>query len=52
MEEGVTHVIKEFGSRVPLDIMSVEIAPAKLNIDPVLVARRAIQHVFVLYRTD
>lgn len=41
----VGRVVEELGTRVALDVVRVKVAPATLHVDPVLVARRAVEHV-------
>ena len=43
-----THVIEELRTSVPLDIMGVEVSPTQLDVDPELVAGRAVKDVLAL----
>ena len=43
-----TYVVKELGTSVPLDVVSVEVAPTELDINPELVAGCAIEDVLTL----
>ena len=47
-EGQLTYIIKELGASVPLDVVSVEISPTELNVDPELVASGAIKDIFRL----
>ena len=44
----VGNVIEELGASVALDVVRVEVAPAQLHINPVLVARGSVQDIFVI----
>ena len=44
----VGNVVQELGASVPLDVVRVEVTPAKLNIEPVFVAGGAVKDVFAL----
>ena len=43
-----TYIVQEFSTGVTLDVVSVEVTPSKLNVDPELVAGGAIQDVLAL----
>ena len=47
-EKWTTYVVKELGASVPLDVVSVEISPTELNVDPKLVASGAIKYILAL----
>ena len=44
----ITHVVEELGTGVALDIVTVEVAPAKLHINPELVACSTVQDILAL----
>ena len=44
----LTHVVKELRTSVPLNIVTVEVTPTKLNINPELVAGRSVENVLAL----
>ena len=50
-EGQLTYIIKELGASVPLDVVSVEISPTQLNVDPELVAGSAVKYILTLQRT-
>ena len=45
------YIVQEFGTSVTVDVVRVKVTPAKLNVNPVLVACRAVKNVFVLKMT-
>ena len=47
----VGDVVEELGASVPLDVVSVEISPTQLNVDPELVAGSAVKYILTLQRT-
>ena len=44
----VGDVVQELRTRVPLDVVRVEVTPTKLHVNPELVARCAIKNILVL----
>ena len=44
----VTYVVQELSTRVALNVMSIEVTPTQLYINPELVARSAVENIFAL----
>jgi hypothetical protein len=42
------YIVQKFGSGIPLNVVTVEVTPAQLNINPELIAGRAIHLVLIL----
>jgi len=47
-----TYIIQELRTSVSLDVVSIEVAPTKLHINPVFVAGGSIEHIFYLMRGE
>lgn len=43
-----THVVQELSASIAVDVMRIEITPAELYVNPVLVAGGAVKHVLAL----